>query len=65
MPLEHVETTISETTIRMRYANDRDPALATEWFSFEVPIGASLTLPSHSGDIPLGPSQPGSLHQFN
>jgi hypothetical protein len=51
--MEHVETTILATTIRMRYANDPDRAKATEWFEFEVPI-APLSLPSASGDIALG-----------
>jgi hypothetical protein len=54
MPLQHVETTISGTSIRMRYANHADPAQATEWFAFEVPIGSGLTLPSTGGEIPLG-----------
>lgn len=54
MPLQHVETTISETTIRIRYADHHDPAQATQWFAFEVPIGPGLTLPTHSGDIALG-----------
>lgn len=50
MPLAHVETTISETTIKMRYADHRDPAQATEWFAFEVPIGPGLTLPTHGDE---------------
>jgi hypothetical protein len=56
MPLQHVETTISETTIRIRYADHSDPAQATNWFAFEVPIGPDLMLPNHTGgrDIALG-----------
>jgi len=53
MPIKHVETRILETTIRMRYADNPDPTKAKEWFEFEAPIG-SLTLPAHSGEIPLG-----------
>jgi hypothetical protein len=52
--MQHIETTISDTAIRMRFADHADPAQAKEWFAFEVPIGSKLTLPSHSGDIPLG-----------
>jgi hypothetical protein len=48
-----IETTVLETTVRMRYADNADPAKAKEWFAFEVPI-APLSLPSHSGDIALG-----------
>jgi hypothetical protein len=54
MPLQHVETTILGTSIRMRYANNADPAQATEWFAFEVPIDPGLTLPTAGGEIPLG-----------
>jgi hypothetical protein len=54
MSLQHIETTISETTIRMRYADHNDPAQATQWFAFEVPIGPGLTLPTHGGDVALG-----------
>ncbi len=54
MPMVHVETTISGTTIKMRYANHSDPAQATEWLAFEVPIGPELTLPTAGGEIPLG-----------
>ena len=48
-----IETTILETTVRMRYADNADPTKAKEWFAFEVPI-APLTLPSASGDHSLG-----------
>jgi hypothetical protein len=48
-----IETTVLETTIRMRYADNADPAKAKEWFAFEVPIGP-LTLPTTSGDVALG-----------
>lgn len=49
--MEHIETTISAATIRMRYANDPDPVRATEWFAFEVPVG-SLKLPVEGGPEP-------------
>lgn len=38
MALKHVETTVGETTIQMRYADHPDPAKATEWFDFQVKI---------------------------
>jgi len=34
-----IETTISGTSVRMRVANDADPAKATEWVEFQVPCG--------------------------
>ena len=47
-----IETTISETTVRMRYADDADPAKATEWVDFQaknqdlkLPNGTTLTKP--------------------
>jgi hypothetical protein len=57
MALHHVETTISETAIRMRLANNGDPLAATEWFEFSLPLTAPLTLPNNSGgaEIPIGP----------
>jgi hypothetical protein len=38
MALKHIETTVLETTVRMRYADNADPTKAREWFAFEVPI---------------------------
>jgi hypothetical protein len=32
-----IETTILETTVRMRYADNADPAKATQWIEFQVP----------------------------
>ncbi|MFZ0733110.1 MAG: hypothetical protein WAM79_12350, partial [Candidatus Sulfotelmatobacter sp.] len=53
MAMKLIETTVLETTVRMRYADNADPAKAKEWFAFEVPL-APLTLPSAGGDHPLG-----------
>jgi hypothetical protein len=53
MAMKLIETTVLETTVRMRYADHSDPAKAKEWFAFEVPI-APLTLPASGGDIALG-----------
>jgi hypothetical protein len=56
MALKHVETTISETSIRMRLANDTDPAKATETVDLLLPIGNHLKLPDAGGgpEYPLG-----------
>jgi hypothetical protein len=43
-PMKLIETTISETTIRMQYADDPDPEKAQEWLDFQVPL-PSLMLP--------------------
>jgi hypothetical protein len=59
MPMKHIETKISETSIRIRYANEPRPEAATEWLEFEVPL-APLGLPTPSGDAALGSL--GSLH---
>ena len=48
-----VETTIGETTIQMRYADNPDAAKASVWIDFSMPIG-ELTLADSRGDIPLG-----------
>jgi hypothetical protein len=34
-----IETTISETTVRMRYADDADASKATQSLEFVVPMG--------------------------
>jgi len=36
--MKHVETTISETTIRMRLADNADPAQVNEWIEFRVAL---------------------------
>src|SRR5205823_911958 len=57
MPLAIIETTISDSTIRMRLADNADPSAATEWVEFVVPL-APLTLPTVGGqDVPLGPAE--------
>ena len=35
-----IETTVTATAVHMRYANDLDPAKATQWVDFQVPIDA-------------------------
>ncbi len=52
--MELIETKISKTSVHMRYANNPDPAKATQWIDFQIPI-EGLTLPGPSGgDYPLG-----------
>jgi hypothetical protein len=55
-PMKLIETTISETTIRMQYADDPDPEKAQEWLDFQVPL-KGMELPSG----PLGDSRERSL----
>jgi hypothetical protein len=38
MPVKLIQTTISETSISMRYADDADTAMAQEWIEFKVKI---------------------------
>jgi hypothetical protein len=33
-----METNVSGSSVRMQFANDPNPALATEWLEFEAPI---------------------------
>jgi hypothetical protein len=33
-----VETTVTATSVRMRFADDMDPAKATIWIDFQVPL---------------------------
>ena len=47
------ETTLTETAIRMRYADSADPAKATQWLDFQVPL-AGIALPAGVGEEPLG-----------
>ena len=51
--MELIETKISKTSVHMRYANNLDPAKATQWIDFQVPFDG-LTLPAANGDYPLG-----------
>jgi hypothetical protein len=53
MPMTIVETTISGLTVKIRLADNTDPAAATEWVELAVLL-APLTLPSSGGDLPLG-----------
>ena len=55
MSFEHVETTISGTTVRMRLANHAAPMKATEWVELCVPTDRKLSLPNAYGqENPLG-----------
>lgn len=36
------ETSVTETAIRMRFADDVDPAKATQWLDFQVPLAGLL-----------------------
>jgi hypothetical protein len=54
MALQHVQTTISETSIRMRLADNPDEALVMESVELLVPTTAQLTVPTASGPFPLG-----------
>ena len=51
MALKLIETTVLETTVRMRYADDVDPAKATQWIDFQVPLAE---LQSPNGRVELG-----------
>ncbi|MBJ7542335.1 hypothetical protein [Rhodomicrobium udaipurense] len=52
-----IETTITGTSVRMRYADHEDAAKATQWVDFQVPI-SELHLPSETA---LGDPEPRSL----
>ena len=54
MILSHVQTTISESAIQMRLANDPDPAKASVWIDFAIPIGDHLMVPTPNGTFHLG-----------
>ncbi|MBZ0259291.1 MAG: hypothetical protein K8F90_01640 [Hyphomicrobiales bacterium] len=36
--LKLILTTVTETAVRMRYADHADPALATTWLDYQVPL---------------------------
>ena len=41
-----IETTVTSTSVRMRYADQRDATKATMWLDFQVPLdGLKLPLP--------------------
>jgi hypothetical protein len=48
-----IETIVSETSVRMRYADDADPAKATQWIDFQVPLSDLKSPDQHNplGDI--------------
>ena len=51
MPMQLIETTISDESIMMRLANNPDRDKATEWLTFSVP--ARLAFESAQGPIRL------------
>ena len=51
--MQLIQTTILQNSVRMRYADHADPAKATEWLDFQVPI-EGLTLPNVDREVPLG-----------
>jgi hypothetical protein len=53
MAMHLVETIVSETTVRLRYADHVDPAKATEWLDFQVPTADLKSPDQHNplGDI--------------
>jgi hypothetical protein len=48
MAMKLIETTVLETTVRMRYANDADPTKATETMDFQFSL-PSLKQPNGDG----------------
>ena len=36
--MKRQHTTVSEKTVRMRFANEADPTQADSWFEFEAPL---------------------------
>jgi hypothetical protein len=48
-----IETTISEKSVRMRYADNSDPIKATEWIDVQVPVSGLKT----SADNAVGDPQ--------
>jgi hypothetical protein len=50
MPMHLIETMISETAVRMRYADQPEPARATEWVDFQVKL-ADLMVPTDPGEL--------------
>jgi hypothetical protein len=51
MAMKLIETIVSETSVRMRYADDADPAKAIEWVDFQVSLSELL---SPNGQAKLG-----------
>jgi hypothetical protein len=47
-----IATTISDTSVHMRYADSHDPMNATQWIDFQVPL-AELMLPDDHVEVPL------------
>lgn len=38
MQMKLIETNISARSVRMQFANDPNPGMATEWLEFEAPL---------------------------
>jgi hypothetical protein len=51
-----IATTLTEEFVTLRLADSEDPDETEEWIEFQVPVDA-LTLPSASGEVPLGDIQ--------
>ena len=51
MPMKLIETTVSETTVHMQFADDADPERASEWLDFQVPLAG---LVADAEENPLG-----------
>ena len=48
-----LETTLTETTVRMRYADHADVSKASQWLEFQVPL-AGMRLPLSHGEEEFG-----------
>ena len=54
--MQLIHTTISADSIQMRLADDTDPAKATEWVEFRVPLAkARAVTPSSKAEYALDP----------
>jgi hypothetical protein len=65
MAISLIKTTISETVIRMRYADHANSKEATEWIDFQVPL-EPLMIPDSGGQFRLDDPELrflGSVHQ--
>lgn len=49
-----VVTAITETHIRMRYADSHDSAKATQWLEFQLPLAGLDVAVNSTAKIPLG-----------
>lgn len=61
MAIRLIETVVSGTSIRMRFADQTNPADAKEWIEFQVPLSPLKLLNQNTEEIPLGPVEKRSL----